>query len=91
VAFDLAVGEISSPLTGSTGSGIVLAVLEKQEPSAEEAKVAWDRAKETLLDQKRQVLEGLYVQNLRDKLEKEGKIKINKKEMERMSRLSEGS
>jgi len=91
VAFDLAVGEISSPLTGSTGSGIVLAVLEKQEPSPQEAKAAWDRAKETLLDQKRQVLEGLYVQNLREKLEKEGKIKINKKEMERMSRLSEGS
>ena len=91
VAFDMAVGDVSSPLTGSAGSGIVLAVLEKQEPSPEEAKLAWDRAKETLLDQKRQVLEGLYVQNLRDKLEKEGKIKINKKEMERMSRLSEGS
>ena len=51
----------------------------------------WDRAKETLLDQKRQALEGLYVQNLRDKLEKEGKIKVNKKEMERLSHLSEGS
>jgi hypothetical protein len=85
------VGEISSPLTGSGGSGIVLAVLEKREPSADESKLTWDRAKETLLDQKRQVLEGLYVQNLRDKLEKEGKIKVNKKEMERMSRLSEGS
>jgi peptidyl-prolyl cis-trans isomerase D len=91
VAFDLAVGEISSPLTGSGGSGIVLAVLEKREPSADESKLTWDRAKETLIDQKRQVLEGLYVQNLRDKLEKEGKIKVNKKEMERMSRLSEGS
>jgi peptidyl-prolyl cis-trans isomerase D len=91
VAFDMAVGDISSPLTGSGGSGIVLAVLAKQEPSPEQAKLAWDRAKETLLEQKRQVLEGLYVQNLRDKLEKEGKIKINKKEMERMSRLSEGS
>ena len=54
-------------------------------------KQSWDRAKETLLDQKRQALEGLYVQNLRDKLEKEGKIKINKKEMERMSRMGEGS
>ena len=50
----------------------------------------WDRAKETLLEQKRQTLEGLYVQNLRDKLEKEGKIKINKKEMERLSRLERG-
>ena len=51
----------------------------------------WDTAKDTLLEQKRQALEGLYVQNLRDKLEKEGKIKINKKEMERLSRMSEGS
>jgi peptidyl-prolyl cis-trans isomerase D len=91
VAFDLGVGNISGPLQGSTGSGIVLAVIDKQEPLPEEAKVAWDRAKESLLDQKRQVLQGLYVQNLRERLEKEGKIKINKKEMERMSRLSEGS
>ena len=69
----------------------VLAVLEKQEPSPEEVKQTWDTAKETLLKQKRQELEGLYVQNLRDRLEKEGKIKINKKEMERLSRSSEGS
>jgi len=91
VAFTLGIGEISGPLQGSANSGVVLAVVEKQEPSPDEAKQAWDRAKETLLDQKRQALEGLYVQNLRDKLEKEGKIKVNKKEMERLSRLSEGS
>ena len=91
VAFGLEVGQISGPIQGSTASGVVLAVLEKQQPSAEEAKVAWDRAKESLLDQKRQTLEGLYVQNLRDKLEKDGKIKINKKEMERISRVGEGS
>ncbi len=91
VAFGMAVGEISSPMQGSQGTGIVLAIVEKQEPSPAEAKQNWDRAKEALLDQKRQVLEGLYVQNLRDKLEKDGKIKINKQEMERMSRLGEGS
>ena len=91
VAFTLGVGEISGPLQGGQGSGVVLAVVEKHEPTPDEVKQAWDRARETLLEQKRQVLEGLYVQNLRDKLEKEGKIKINKKEMERMSRLSEGS
>jgi hypothetical protein len=87
----MAVGEISSPMQGSQGTGIVLAIVEKQEPTPAEAKQNWDRAKEALLDQKRQVLEGLYVQNLRDKLEKDGKIKINKQEMERMSRLGEGS
>ena len=91
VAFTMEVGQISGPLQGGATSGIVLAIVEKQQPTPEEAKVAWDRAKETLLGQKRQTLEGLYVQNLRDKLEKDGKIKINKKEMERISRLGEGS
>ena len=91
VAFGMEPGQISGPLQGGATIGIVLSILEKQQPTPEEAKVAWDHAKESLLDQKRQTLEGLYVQNLRDKLEKEGKIKINKKEMERMSRLGEGS
>ena len=91
VAFTLAVGEVSGPLQGSANDGVVLAVVEKQEPSPAELKQTWDRAKETLLEQRRQTLEGLYVQNLRDTLEKEGKIKVNKKEMERMSHLSEGS
>jgi peptidyl-prolyl cis-trans isomerase D len=91
VAFNLEVGQISGPLQGGMGSGFVLAVIDKQQPSPEEAKAAWDRAKDSLLDQKRQVLEGLYVQNLRDKLEKDGTIKVNRKEMERISRLGEGS
>ena len=91
VAFGLGVGEISGPLYSGANSGVVLAVLQKQEPSPDEIKQNWDRAKEALLDQKRQALEGLYVQNLRDKLEKEGKIKVNKKEMERLSHLGEGS
>ena len=91
IAFTLGVGEISGPFQTGANSGAVLTVLEKQEPSPAEVKQAWDTAKETLLNQKRQALEGLYVQNLRDKLEKEGKIKVNKKEMERLSRSSEGS
>lgn len=91
VAFSMDIGNISGPLQTSTGGGLVLAVVEKQQPSAEETRIAWDNAKDQLLNQKRQALEGLYVQNLREKLEKDGKIKINKKEMERMSRLAEGS
>jgi hypothetical protein len=51
----------------------------------------WDRAKEALLQQKREAMEALYVQNLRDQLEKQGKIKINKQEMERMTAQSEGT
>lgn len=85
VAFSMNQGEISGPLqVGSNGA--VLMVLEKQEPSQEETKQSWDRARETLLEQRRGEFENLYVDNLRARLEKEGKIKINKKEMERLSR-----
>jgi peptidyl-prolyl cis-trans isomerase D len=89
--FSLKPGEISGPI-GLQGSGVVVMLIDKQEPSPDELKKSWESAKETLLSQKRQELEGLYVQNLRDRLEKEGKIKINKKEMERLVKSSsEGS
>ena len=83
--FNLKPGEISGPI-GLQSSGVVVMLTDKQEPSPEELKKSWDTAKEQLLSQKRQELEGLYVQNLRERLEKEGKIKINKKEMERLAR-----
>ncbi len=90
VAFNMKPGEISGPLQGGP-NGAVLTVLEVQTPSPAEVKQNWDRAKDSLLEQKRSTFEGLYVQGLRDRLEKEGKIKINKAEMQRLSSLSEGS
>jgi peptidyl-prolyl cis-trans isomerase D len=86
VVFTLKPGEISGPISTQSG-GVVMALLEKQEPSPDELKKGWDAAKESLLSQKRQELEGLYVQNLRERLEKEGKIKINKAEMEKLSKM----
>jgi hypothetical protein len=50
----------------------------------------WDTVKDSLLQQRRNEVEQLYLENLRDRLEKEGKLKINKKEMERLSQ-AEGS
>jgi peptidyl-prolyl cis-trans isomerase D len=88
--FTLKQGEISGPI-GLQAGGVVAMLIEKQEPSADELKKSWDSAKETLLAQKRQEMEGLYVQNLRDRLEKEGKIRINKKEMDRLVKGGEGS
>ena len=90
VAFSMKPGEISGPLQGGP-NGVVLSVLETQQPSPEEVKQNWDRAKEALLEQKRTAFEALYAQSLRDRLEKEGKIKINKAEMQRLSSLSEGT
>jgi peptidyl-prolyl cis-trans isomerase D len=66
-------------------------LVDRQQPSGDELKKTWDTTKDTLLAQKRQELEGLYVQNLRERLEKQGKIKINKKEMERLAKMGEGS
>jgi peptidyl-prolyl cis-trans isomerase D len=85
--FTLKQGEISNPI-GLQSGGAVVMLLERQEPSPDELKKSWDTAKDQLLGQKRQEMEGLYVQNLRERLEKEGKIKINKKEMERLAKGS---
>jgi peptidyl-prolyl cis-trans isomerase D len=88
--FDLKTGEISGPISVQSG-GVVVMLVDKQQPSGDELKKTWDTTKDTLLAQKRQELEGLYVQNLRERLEKQGKIKINKKEMERLAKSGEGS
>ncbi len=65
----------------------MLKVVEVKQPTPEQMKQGWDKAKETLLQQKREEYEGLYVENLRTNLEKEGKIKINKKEMDHLATL----
>jgi len=90
VAFTMKAGEISGAIQGGP-NGVVLKILEVQEPSSDQIKQGWDKAKDTLLEQKRTEYENLYVENLRTKLEQQGKIKINKKEMERLTTLSEGS
>jgi peptidyl-prolyl cis-trans isomerase D len=90
VAFGMKTGDISGPVQGGA-NGIVIKVLEIQQPAPEQMKQDWDKAKEALLEQKREEYENVYVENLRNTLEKEGKIKINKKEMERLATLSEGS
>jgi peptidyl-prolyl cis-trans isomerase D len=90
VAFGMKTGDISGPVQGGA-NGIVIKVLEVQQPAPEQMKQDWDKAKDALLQQKREEYENVYVENLRNTLEKEGKIKINKKEMERLSTLSEGS
>jgi len=91
VAFTMKAGEISGAIQGGP-NGVVLKIVEMQEPSPDQIKQDWDKAKQALLEQKQQEFQNLYVENLRNTLEKEGKIKINKKEMDRLSTLSsEGS
>ena len=78
VAFTMAKGEISKPInTGSTG--IVLSVLDKQEPTPQEIAQNFDKTKQQMLQTKRDELFGVFAGTLMDKYEKAGAIKYTKK------------
>ncbi len=80
VAFTLKPGEISGPIT-SGGNGVVLNVLENQQPTDADFAAKRDQIRDSLLQDKQQELFGLFVANVRDQMEKSGKIKINEEEM----------
>lgn len=85
-AFNMKAGDISSALNLGR-KGVVLAVTELQDPSmGEEFAKARDGIREQLLSTKRQQAMELYMSGLEARLEKEGKIKQNKKEMESLTK-----
>src|SRR5215510_4988864 len=89
VVFTSKPGEISGPIT--TGSnGVVLSVLEKQEPSEQDFAAKKDQIRDSLLRSKQQDLFGLYLTNLRSQMEKSGKIKINEQEVKSLTRSQGG-
>jgi peptidyl-prolyl cis-trans isomerase D len=88
--FDLQVGEISPPINTGRGGAIAM-VLEKQEPPPSGFDAQKDQIRENLLGQKRAEVYQLFIETLQQRLEKEGKIRINQKEMERLVPKSEAS
>lgn len=88
-AFSLKEGEISGPIN-SGSNGAVLQVIEKQQPSDTDFAAKKDEVRDALLQQKQNELFGLFVTNLRQQMEKAGKIKINQEEMKGLSRTAEG-
>jgi peptidyl-prolyl cis-trans isomerase D len=84
VAFTLKPGEISGPIT-SGGNGAVLLVLENQQPSDADFAAKRDQIRDSLLQGKQQELFGLFVSNIREQMEKSGKIKINQDEMKALT------
>lgn len=77
-------GDIVGPVQGGR-NGIVMALLDKQEPSADDIKKGMEGAREQVLSRKREEVLEVYVSNLIAKMEKDGKIKRNKKAIERLS------
>jgi peptidyl-prolyl cis-trans isomerase D len=86
-AFTMKQGEISGPLNLGS-SQAVLQIVEREEPSTSDAEFAKqrDQLRERLAGQKRQEILGLFVTDLNTRLEKEGKVKINKTEMDNLAK-----
>ena len=84
-AFTLKPGEISGPIDTNT-AGAVLTILEKQEPTEQDYAAKKDQIRDTLLQQKQQELFAMFVTNLREQMEKSGKIKVNQQELKSLTR-----
>ncbi|HZS29006.1 MAG TPA: peptidylprolyl isomerase [Candidatus Angelobacter sp.] len=85
--FTLKQGEISGPLNFGSSQG-VLQVVERQDPSVSDPDFAKqrDELREQLAQQKEQELLSTFVGDLSARMEKEGKVKINKAEMDRLTK-----
>lgn len=89
VVFSMKPGEISGPVQAGN-NGVVFAVVDKQEPSAAEFAQKQDQVRQEVLQRKRAEAIEIYVSNLRDKMQKDGKIRINDQQLQKMSKASEG-
>jgi peptidyl-prolyl cis-trans isomerase D len=85
VAFSLKPGEMSGPIdAGNTGA--VLTVIDRQAPSEQDYTAKKDQIRDQLLQQKQAEVFELFVSNLRDSMQKSGKIKVNEKELATLTR-----
>jgi peptidyl-prolyl cis-trans isomerase D len=89
VAFTLKPGDISGPVD-SGNTGVVLAILDKQAPTDADFATKKDQIRDTLVQSKQSELFGLFMANLREQMEKSGKIKINEQEMKALTKQQGG-
>jgi len=85
VAFSMKPGEISGPINSGTNA-VVLSVLENQQPSDADYAAKRDQIRDSLMQGKQQEIFGLFISNLREEMQKSGKIKINPEEMKTLTR-----
>jgi peptidyl-prolyl cis-trans isomerase D len=79
VAFSLAKGAISGPI--NTGrSGVVLSVLDKQEPTAEDIAKNFNATREKLLNEQHEEIFRVYIGELTQKYEKGGAVRYSQKQ-----------
>ncbi len=88
--FDMKPGEISGAID-SGRSGVVVALLEKQEPPPAQFAASRERIRDQLLQKKRNEFIDIFASNLQKRMEKDGKIKINQQELKRITTPTQGS
>jgi peptidyl-prolyl cis-trans isomerase D len=76
--FDLNVGQISQPINGQR-TGVVAKLAEKQQPTPEETQKNFEQTRDSLLNQKREDMFAVFVTNLVDQYQKQGRIRMNRR------------
>ena len=84
LAFDLAKGQISKGINTGT-NGIVLSVVDKQEPTADDVAKNLDTTRDQLMASRREELFAVFVSTLADKYQKGGSVRVNKKALSALS------
>ncbi len=75
--FTLKPGQISGPIRGTT-TGVVAKLDEVQQPPAQDVAQHLPQAKEALLDQNREEAFAVFVSNLTEQYEKQGRVAVSK-------------
>ena len=85
VAFTLKPGEISGPIN-SGSAGVVLSLLERQAPTDQDFAAKKDQIREGLIQEKQAEMFGLFLSNLRDQMQKAGKLKVNQAQLDTLTK-----
>lgn len=85
VAFTLKPGEISGPIDNGN-NGAVLQVVDRQVPTDADFATKKEQIRENVTQQKQEETFGLFLTDLRDQMQKSGKIKTNQKELEALTK-----
>jgi peptidyl-prolyl cis-trans isomerase D len=88
-AFTLQPGQISGPVI-SDNNAAVLEVTDRQPPPEQDFAAKKDEIRNSLMQTRQQELFGLFLSNLRDQMEKSGKIKINQNEYKALTKMQTG-
>ncbi len=78
VAFTLAKGQVSNPINNGR-TGVVLSVVDKQEPTPEDIAKNLDATRDQVLNSRREEMFAVFVSSLTERYEKGGSVRYSKK------------